>query len=95
MRRKLIDALVTMLFNCADTIGGYALAFGRANGVDLGSAGSVSSAYDVARAHLHDENLTDAQRPAGCLGFTWLLLFPTRPTAGRRTPANPFQAHAR
>ena len=41
----------------------------RANGVDLGSADeSISLVYDVARAQLHDENLTDAQR-------TWLADF--------------------
>jgi hypothetical protein len=41
----------------------------RANGVDPGSADeSISLAFDVARAHLHDENLTDAQR-------TWLADF--------------------
>jgi hypothetical protein len=35
----------------------------RANSVDLGSADeSVSLVFDIARAHLHDENLTDAQR---------------------------------
>jgi hypothetical protein len=35
----------------------------RENGVDLSSADeSISLAVDVARAHLHDENMTDAQR---------------------------------
>ena len=35
----------------------------RANGVDLGSADeSVSLVYDIARAHLHDETMTDTQR---------------------------------
>ena len=35
----------------------------RANGVDLSSADeSVSLAVDIARAHLDDENMTDAQR---------------------------------
>ena len=46
----------------------------RANGVDLGSADeSISLVDDVARAQLHDENLTDAQR-------TWLARF--LPTLG-------------
>jgi hypothetical protein len=35
----------------------------RANDINFGSADeSVSLAVDIARAHLHDENLTDAQR---------------------------------
>ena len=35
----------------------------RENGVDLSNADeSISLAVDVARAHLHDENMTDAQR---------------------------------
>jgi hypothetical protein len=62
LRRKIIDALIMMLFNCADTISGYALAFGRANDIDIGSLDESVSLANCLRALMHDENWTDAQR---------------------------------